>query len=81
MAVSRVVVVRLAFPEDGPIDFEVNVLVLQIPNVFILSSILHRLLTFLNVDLCPLKRSLNSLFVSPMYVSFDPSLLFVTVAW
>ena len=47
----------------------------------LLSSVEYRLLTFLNVDLCPLKRSLNSFFVSPMYVSFDPSLLFVTVAW
>ena len=47
----------------------------------LLSSILFRLLAFLNVDLCPLKRSLNSFFVSPMYVSSDLSLLFVTVAW
>ena len=47
----------------------------------LLSSVEYRLLTFLNVDLCPLKRSLNSFFVSPMYVSYDPSLLFVIVAW
>ena len=34
MAFSGFVVVRLAFPEDGPIDFEVNVFVFQVPNVF-----------------------------------------------
>ena len=34
MAFSRFAVVRLAFTEDGPFDFEVNVFVFQIANVF-----------------------------------------------
>ena len=34
MVFSGFVAVRLAFPEDGPIDFEVNVFVFQIPEVF-----------------------------------------------
>ena len=34
MAFSGFVAVRLAFPEDCPIDFEVNVFVFQIPEVF-----------------------------------------------
>ena len=34
MAFYGFVVVWLAFTEDGPFDFEVNVFVFQIPNVF-----------------------------------------------
>ena len=34
MAFSGFAAVRLAFPEDGPIDFEVNVFVFQVPDVF-----------------------------------------------
>ena len=34
MAFSGFVAVWLAFPEDGPIDFKVNVFVFQIPDMF-----------------------------------------------
>ena len=34
MVFSVFVAVRLAFPEDGPIDFEVNVFVFKVPDVF-----------------------------------------------
>ena len=45
----------------------------------LLSSVLFLLLLYLNVDLCPLKRSLNSFFVKPIFVFADPSS--VLVAW
>ena len=34
MAFSGFVAIRLAFPEDGPTDFEVNVFVFQVPDKF-----------------------------------------------
>ena len=34
MAFSGFVAVRLALPEDGPIDFEVNVFIFRVPDVF-----------------------------------------------
>ena len=37
--------------------------------MYLLSSVLLRLLAFLNVVLCPLNLSLNVFLVNPMYVS------------
>ena len=45
----------------------------------LLSLVLFGMLMFLNVDLCLLKRSLNSFFVFQCNVSFDPSIFCVTV--